>query len=153
MQVKISKASPRALKVKDVARLMVGSEPFHTYGFSLKSCHRVVKDVKKSNLLLAKFKNQVVGFAIYETHFLNGYYLKLIAIDPQTRGLGVGTKLMAALEKETYKKKKALYLCVTDFNRPAQKFYKGRGFEKVGRLRNYFVEGIDELIFRKIKKN
>jgi [ribosomal protein S18]-alanine N-acetyltransferase len=150
--LKISKASPRSLKVKDVARIMLGSEPFHTYGFSLKSCKRVVKDVKKANLLLAKIKNEVVGFAIYETTFLNGYYLKLIAIDPKKRGFGIGNKLMSALEKETYKKKSVLYLCVTDFNRRAQKFYKKRGYEKVGRLTNYAKRGIAEILLRKVSK-
>lgn len=150
MKLKILRANSAHLKVKDVERIMVGSEPFKTYGFNLKSCKRLIQNNKKNGLLIAKVKNEIVGFAIYETHFLNGYYLKLIAIDPSQRGLGVGNLLMQALENETRKNKNVLYLCVTDFNHGAQKFYKKRGYEKVGRLSNHTKKGIDELLMRKI---
>ncbi len=129
---------------------MVGSEPFASYGFSKKSCQKVIKNNFHHGLLVAKLNNLVVGFAIFERSFLNGFYLKLIAIDPSHRGLGIGNKLMDALEKETFKQKNALYLCVTDFNRKAQRFYKSRGYKKVGKLPDHFKKGIAELLFRKL---
>ncbi len=152
MALKISRSNSRRLKVKDIARIMVGSEPFLSYGFNLKSCKRIIQNNKKNEILVATMKDKVVGFAIYETTFLNGYYLKLIAIDPSQRSLGIGSRLMQTLEKETRKSKNVLYLCVTDFNKGAQKFYKKRGYEKVGRLSDHIKKGIDEILMRKILK-
>lgn len=154
MKLKIQRSNTRYLRVKDVERIMVGSEPFHTYGFNKKSCKKVVSNNRKNGLLLAKFKNEVVGFAIYEKAFLNGFYLKLIAVDPKTRSLGVGKKLMDELEKETFNKnkKKVLYLCVTHFNRRAQTFYKKRGYRKIGFIPNFAKTGIHEVLMRKVAK-
>ncbi|OQW51526.1 MAG: hypothetical protein A4S09_09860 [Proteobacteria bacterium SG_bin7] len=153
MKLKILRSHTRHLRVRDIERIMLGSEPFRTYGFDKKSCRKIINNNRKNEILIAKLKNDIVGFAIYETTFLNGYYLKLIAIDPSQRSIGIGNKLMTALENEILKKKKkVLYLCVTDFNRRAQKFYKKRGYKKVGRLTNYAKKGIDEFLMRKVFK-
>ncbi len=149
MKIKIIKA--KTLALRDCERLVIGTEPFKTYGLNKKSCQKIIKNLKSAKLLVAKSGSRVVGFAIYTTSFLNGFYLKQIVIDSEYRGVGIGKKLMKNLEKETFKTKKVLYLCVTDFNRSAQKFYKDQGYQKVGVLRDYALKGVHEFLLRKTK--
>ena len=149
IKVKISKA--KSLALKDCVRLVVGQEPFRTYGYNKKSCQRIIKSIANAKLLIAKKGSHILGYAIYTTSFLIGYYLKQIVIDSQYHGLGVGKKLMKALEHETFKEKKALYLCVSDFNRTAQKFYRGQGYSKIGLIKDYFLKGVHEILLCKTK--
>ena len=149
MKIKIIKA--KTLALKDCERLVVGIEPFKTYGFNKKNCRQIIKNLKTAKLFVAKSGSQVLGYAIYNTSFLNGYYLKQIVVDPRCQRSGVGKQLMRALETEAFKNKKALYLCVSDFNRSAQKFYKAQGYKKIGLIRNYFLSGVHELLLCKTK--
>ncbi|MDZ4660555.1 MAG: GNAT family N-acetyltransferase [Pseudomonadota bacterium] len=149
MKVRIIRA--KSLALSDCERLVVGTEPFKTYGFNRKSCQRIIKSLKSSKILIAKCGSKTLGYAIYTTSFLNGYYLKQIVVDSQYRGCGFGKKLMKELERETFKNKKALYLCVSDFNRSAQKFYKEQGYSKIGLLRDYFLKGVHEILLCKSK--
>ena len=149
MKIKVVKA--KTLALKDCERLVIGSEPFKTFGFNKKSCQRIVNGIKSSNLLVAKSGRHILGYAIYTTSFLNGYYLKQIVVDPDFRGVGLGKKLMKSLESETFKNRKVLYLCVSDFNRSAQKFYKSMGYKRVGVLRDYFLKGYHEILLCKTK--
>lgn len=147
--IKIIKA--KSLALKDCERLVIGQEPFKTYRYNKKSCQRIIKNLKSAKVLVAKKGSKIFGYAIYTTSFLNGFYLKQIVVDSQCRGLGIGKKLMNALERETFKEKKSLYLCVSDFNRSAQKFYRSLGYKRVGLIKDYFLKGVHEILLYKTK--
>lgn len=57
--------------------------------------------------------------------------------------------MMAFIEKEIFSTCANLFLCVSSFNPDAQKFYLKLGYEKIGVLKNYLVEGHDEILMRK----
>jgi ribosomal protein S18 acetylase RimI-like enzyme len=40
-------------------------------------------------------------------------------------------------------------MCVSSFNKKAQKLYRRLGYEKVGVLKNFIVNGHDEILLRK----
>jgi len=76
-------------------------------------------------------------------------YLKSIAVKSGWRGKKLGEQMMAFIEKEIFSTCANLFLCVSSFNPDAQKFYLKLGYEKIGVLKNYLVEGHDEILMRK----
>jgi len=145
---KVRVASAARIAVDDCARCVLGSEPFVTYGYTRASCRRLVRRDGRTRFLVARVGGRVVGIAVYDPHFLNGAYLRLIAVDPTYRGRGVGAALMRALETAAGR---AVYLCVTDFNRRAQAFYRRRGYQRVGILTDHAKPGVDEWLLRRLR--
>lgn len=94
---------------------------------------------------------RTVGFALFtaEPVFARGGYLRAIAVAPDVRGMGIGRKLLAFVEKSVGKKAGNIYLCVSSFNRRAQAFYKKAGYRKVGSLPGLIVPDASEYIFWK----
>ena len=76
-------------------------------------------------------------------------YVKLIAVDASYQGQGVGEALMEFTESLFKGEARHLFLCVSSFNLRAQKFYRRLGYETVGELRDYVIEGESELILHK----
>ena len=56
---------------------------------------------------------------------------------------------MAFIEQESFYSCANLFLCVSSFNLHAQRFYRRLGYEQVGVLKNYLVEGHEEILMRK----
>jgi ribosomal protein S18 acetylase RimI-like enzyme len=56
---------------------------------------------------------------------------------------------MDFVERRIFTKYSNVFLCVSSFNSIAQKFYKKLGYQIVGVLKNYLVEGHDEILMRK----
>ena len=59
------------------------------------------------------------------------------------------TNTMAFIEKEIFSTCANLFLCVSSFNEHSQRFYLKLGYEKIGILKDYLVEGHDEILMRK----
>lgn len=81
---------------------------------------------------------------LYEdAHF---FYLWLIGVDPDFHGLGVGKKLLEAVESIARKKGKncitADYMTAPQINRRSSEFFKRRGFETSGTLRLADYHGV-----------
>ena len=72
-----------------------------------------------------------------------------LAVHLDWRGRGVGARLMQFAEERIQRQSPNVFLCVSSFNTAAQQFYHRRGYELVGRLRNFVVPGHDELLLRK----
>lgn len=75
-------------------------------------------------------------------------YLKLILVDPDSAGRGVGRSLIADLEQRHLQRAGVVLLCTAD-NHPAQAFYQRLGYQQVGRLDGYVLPELDELVFYK----
>jgi ribosomal protein S18 acetylase RimI-like enzyme len=78
-----------------------------------------------------------------------GGYLRLLAIAPAAQGRGAGAALLAAFEAAVAARSRHAFLLVSDFNRPAQTFYRRHGYAEVGRLPALVVPDIDELVYWK----
>jgi [ribosomal protein S18]-alanine N-acetyltransferase len=48
-----------------------------------------------------------------------------------------------------FKEFQNVFLCVSSFNKKAEKLYRKLGYKKIGVLEDFFVTGYDEIIFRK----
>lgn len=78
--------------------------------------------------------------------------LLLIAVDPARQGSGVGTSIMRHVEQELAASGWHLLLVETsglpEFARTRQ-FYRGLGYEEEARIRDFYREGEDKIVFRK----
>lgn len=102
-------------------------------------------------VLVAELSGAVAGFTwvTEKGAFGRSDYLKRIAVDESQRGQGIGAALLQAIEGEARAKARDLFLLVSDFNDGAQRFYRAHGYELVGRLPQYVLADVDELVFWK----
>jgi len=103
----------------------------------------------RSTILVAEYAGMVAGFVwlVERGAFNRSAYIQLIGVRPETRNSGIGRALMEFVE--TQAPSRDVFLLVSDFNLDARRFYARLGYRQVGRLDNYVVPGVGELIFCK----
>src|SRR5262245_47868550 len=89
------------------------------------------------------------AFALVRPRFLAGDYLELFAVTVPARGHGVGAALLAHVETIAFGRARNFFVCVSDFNDGARRFYARQGYEHVGTLPDLLVRGSAELLLRK----
>jgi len=89
------------------------------------------------------------GFALVRPRFLAGDYLELFAVAGTARGHGLGAALLAHVEAIAFGRGRNFFVCVSDFNDGARRFYTRQGYEQVGTLPDLLVRGSAELLLRK----
>ena len=94
---------------------------------------------------------ETAGFVVFtaEPVFARGGYLRAIGVAPARRGQGIGRRLMSFAETATARSSPNLYLCVSSFNRKAQRFYKALGYIRVGAVPGLIAPGTSEYIYWK----
>lgn len=76
--------------------------------------------------------------------------VQTLAVAPEARGGGVGSSLLDALLAEASRRGcSRVSLEVSSTSEDAQRLYRAKGFEVVGRRSNYYGNGIDALIMRR----
>jgi ribosomal-protein-alanine N-acetyltransferase len=91
----------------------------------------------------------ISGMALVRPRFLAGDYLELFAVTAAARGRGVGAALLAHVESIVFARAANLFVCVSDFNDDARRFYARHGYAHVGTLPDLLVAGSAELLLRK----
>jgi ribosomal-protein-alanine N-acetyltransferase len=130
------------------AQLMVGSEPWITLRRDLEE-RRMALRRPGSELFVAREGGQPVGFILIHPYgFAGSPYIASIAVAENARGKGIGSLLLAFAEKHAAGRQ-FIFLCVSSFNHGAQELYYRLGYERVGEIPNYVVEGHSELLFCK----
>jgi ribosomal protein S18 acetylase RimI-like enzyme len=76
-------------------------------------------------------------------------YLRMIAVAPSRRSAGHGTRLMQAFEGVAATQGADAFLLVSDFNLDAQRLYRRLGYDEVGRVPDYIMPGVVELLYWK----
>jgi ribosomal-protein-alanine N-acetyltransferase len=138
----------RETTVDACARLMSQSEPWLTLKRTYADSLRILRD-PQHEVYVAKTKDQIAGFCILTlTGSLVGY-IRSLFVHPEMRGMGIGNSLMDFAENTILRLHPNIFLCVSSFNQEAQRFYLSRGYEVVGELRDYVVQGHDEILMRK----
>lgn len=89
------------------------------------------------NIFVAKIKDKVVGHANFE-ELEEFNQLKVIYVDPEYQGLGVGTKLVTKI-LESVNPNKNLIVEYTSYNTKAENFYKKMGFENPIEIESFKV--------------
>ncbi|WP_447973609.1 N-acetyltransferase family protein [Nitrospira sp. Kam-Ns4a] len=133
-----------------VVRILGESEPWRTLGYRTADWERLfsaLADGREGYVLEAD--GAVAGLALLRRRFLFGDYLELLAVASETRGKGLGGALLAHLEQIVFARAPNLFLCVSDFNQGARRFYRRHGYEEIGPIPNLLVPGTAEMLMRK----
>ncbi|MFZ4614973.1 MAG: GNAT family N-acetyltransferase, partial [Rectinemataceae bacterium] len=123
------------------------------YGFEPDSMAAKLSEALASGgvIFVAEIGGRVVGFAWIDPRgaFSTAPYLRLIAVDANLRGTGVGAALLAEFESRTKEVGRDWCLLVSDFNEEAVAFYERHGYTKAGGLPGFAREGITEILMIK----
>lgn len=146
------KIEVRRLSSEDEARrcaqMMSSTEPWLTIGRTFDECFAAVRDPKRE-IHLAVEGGELRGFIMLNMNGPFIGYIQTICVDPEARSLGIGTELIAFAEKRIFAETPNVFLCVSSFNPRARALYERLGYELVGELKNYAIEGASELLMRK----
>lgn len=130
------------------ARIMANSEPWITlrrdYDASLKTITASSREV-----YLARVDGEMAGFTILNLHGAFVCYIQSVCIAPQWRNKGIGRQLIAWAEKRIFRETSNVFMCVSDFNKDAQRLYERLGYEVIGELKDYIISGHSEILLRK----
>ncbi len=131
-----------------MAQIMCNTDPWITLKRDQAACLSSLRGDGKEVYTLF-LDGEVVGVVVLQVLGSFRIYLQSICIAEKTRGKGVGSEVMDYLEKRIFAESPNFFLCVSDFNEGAQKLYYGRGFELVGKIKDFVIEGRSELLLRK----
>jgi ribosomal protein S18 acetylase RimI-like enzyme len=126
------------------------SDPWRRLGYGVADWNRLLAiplEGREGLVLVAD--GAVAGLALVRRNFLAGDYLELFAVAAAVRGRGLGAVLLAHLESMVFARARNFFVCVSDFNEGARRFYASHGYAHVGTLPDLLVGGSAELLLRK----
>lgn len=130
------------------AQMMCTSDPWVTLGRDFARCLTAVSDPARE-LYVARAGAEVAGFILLTMNGQFPGYITSVCVAASARGSGLGTQLVAFAEQRVHRESPNVFLCVSSFNPGARRLYERLGYEFVGTLKDFLVEGYDELLFRK----
>jgi GNAT superfamily N-acetyltransferase len=113
---------------------------------------RVAQDAGDVLVVGRREIDRIAGLAwlSFAPRILNGAaYLRLLLVDEQTQGVGLGSLLLEAVEVMATPRANHLYLLVTADNFAARRFYAARGYRHVGDLPGLVAPDLDEALYTK----
>lgn len=100
---------------------------------------------------IAWLENKIAGFIIIEMTGTFKGYIKSICVSPSHRNKGIGSLLMSYAEERILSETPNVFLFVSSFNMGAIRFYQRLGYERIGELKDFIIEGYSEILMRKTK--
>lgn len=138
----------RRMRSTDLARVMEIELETFTMPWS-ESTFRGLLRRTDSDLFVAEHNGAVIGYAIFWSVTDQGE-LGNVAVAPEYRGKGIGTRLVeAVLDRAVEKGVREVFLEVRKSNSGAQNLYKAFGFFEVGKRRNYYLEPLEDALVMK----
>lgn len=130
------------------ATIMATSDPWVTLGRSYDRCLATARDSALERYV-AMSDGEVVGFILLSMQGSFTGYIKSIAVREDWRGRGMGSALLAFAEQRILRDSPNVFICVSSFNHRAHALYERLGYETVGELRDFIVQGYHERLMRK----
>ena len=135
---------------RDAAVALLDSDPWRRLGYTRADWLRLLETpLEGREGFVAVADGGVAGLALVRPRFLGGDYLELFAVAAAERGRGLGAALLAHLETVVFARARNFFVCVSDFNDGARRFYARHGYAHVGTLPDLLVRGSAELLLRK----
>lgn len=133
-----------------VIRMLADSDPWKTLGYTAPNWETLFNPLPQGrDGYVVEENGAVVGIALIRQKFLFGDYLELLAIAPTFQGKGLGRTLLTYLEGIVFARTKNLFVCVSDFNAGARRFYARNGYQEIGPMPNFLIPGTAEILLRK----
>ena len=92
---------------------------------------------------------KLLGFIVLQMAGVFKGYIQSICVVPKLRDSGLGTALIEFAEERIFSISPNAFMLVSAFNENAARLYLKLGYEKVGTLKNFVVDGLDEFLLRK----
>lgn len=135
-----------------VVTLLAGSDPWRRLGYGdadwKRLFHGTVAGQGREGYVV-EIDGEIAGIALLRQRFLLGSYLELLAIAPEARGQGLGSALLGHVETLVFGQANNLFVCVSDFNEGARRFYARHGYREIGPIPDLLIAGSSELLLRK----
>src|SRR6266481_7573561 len=151
----MSKAAPISIRrmrgkreAEICARALETSEPWITLRRRYKHSIKPLMDPSREVYVATQGK-EIVGFVLLDVRGPFRGYIHLLCVMPEWRNDGIGALLVKQVEQRVFREHPNVFLCVSSFNRAAQRFYKRMGFKRVGTIPDYIVKGHSEHLMRK----
>ena len=135
-------------EARGCAQMMCSSEPWVTMGRTFDESLAIVKDTSRE-VYVAGDAGRLLGFIIINMRGAFIGYIQIVCVDARARGGGLGTRLIEFAEQRIFRDTSNVFLCVSSFNVRARALYERLGYEKVGELKNYLIDGASEILMRK----
>lgn len=129
---------------------IVAMEPWRSLGYRAAPLGRYLRKMARARCVLAvEDAGEIAGMVVFQSDFLLGHFIALLAVRPQAAGKGIGRALVARVERDTYKSRRWLYVSSDGGNRGAASFYRKLGFVRVARLPGLIRDDRCEILWRK----
>lgn len=143
----------RGMKAEDhpaVIALLRDSEPWKRLGYQAADWEGYFAPMPQGrDSYVAELEGKVAGIAVIRQKFLLGDYLELFGVADWARGKGLGGRLLEQIETMVFARAKNLFICVSDFNGSARRFYQKHGYQEIGSIPNLLILGSAEVLIRK----
>jgi [ribosomal protein S18]-alanine N-acetyltransferase len=133
---------------KAAAQLMASNDPWVTLGRTYEKCLATIRN-PLAEAYVAKVDDVVMGLAIIQLKGALVGYIQTLLIAEEYRGHTLGHQMITYLENRIYEFSPNVFMCVSDFNKDAQRLYAKMGYEVIGEIKNYIAEGHSEILLRK----
>jgi ribosomal protein S18 acetylase RimI-like enzyme len=130
------------------AVMMSESEPWITLKRDLQGCNEAMRGDYKEVYVCIK-KEELLGFIVLQMTGVFKGYIQSICVLPEVRSSGLGTALIQFAEERIFSLSPNVFMLVSAFNEKAGKLYFKLGYEKIGTLKNFVLDGYDEFLLRK----
>jgi ribosomal protein S18 acetylase RimI-like enzyme len=131
------------------ARMRASMDPWITLGRGYEAGLKAITDPTREVYVAVSDSGVIAGFMILCMAGAFVGYLQTICIGEEHRGKGLGTEMIRFAEERILKETPNVFLCVSSFNRNAERLYRRLGYERIGELKDFIVEGHAEILFRK----
>lgn len=130
------------------AKMMADSEPWISLGRGYKDSLNIILD-PTSEVYVIRQNELIIGFIILEMLGTFKGYIKSVYVSPEKRGEGIGSALIKYAEDRVFSETPNVFLLVSCFNHQARKLYRELGYEEIGELSDFVIEGFSEILMRK----
>ena len=148
-----SPATIRSYKPDDfaaVVRMLGDLDPWKRLNYNASDRERLFEmPLQGREAFVIEAGGSVVGVGVLRQRFLFGDYLEIFAIASSAQGRGYGRALLAHVEGVVFRRAKNLFVCVSDFNHQARRFYARNGYTEIGPILHLLIPGSSEILLRK----
>ena len=134
--------------IDQCALMMSQSEPWITLKRDLGGCKEAMRGDYKE-VYVSIDGGKLLGFIVLQMAGVFKGYIQSICVSPEMRGSGMGTALIRFAEERIFSTSPNVFILVSAFNESAARLYLKLGYEKIGTLKNFVIDGYDEFLLRK----
>lgn len=133
-----------------LGRVFATINPWAAYGRTPSQLAEFFAAVEESCSRKAiRLDGKLAGFVAVRSTWLLGPYLQFLGLMPGFEGGGIGTAVLAWIERESPAGTRNHWLCVSAINTRARDFYMRHGFELAAELPGLAADHMDELLLRR----